>query len=91
MNANFFNRFEDTLISKIFFYVKDAAITSAHLMDSHHKQLFLRALKSKKITNRSNRLMRQNTKNSILRVTLNPALDSSKLIVRDVTEHTEKK
>jgi hypothetical protein len=67
MNSRTVKRFTESSITGSSFYSKDVAILSAHLMDSHHKQLYLRLLKSKKVTNGSNLLANRKLKSSNFR------------------------
>jgi transcription elongation factor Elf1 len=77
MNSRTVKRFTESSITGSSFYSKDVAVISAHLMDSHHKQLYLRLLKSKKVTNGSNSLANRKLKSSNIRPELTLSQNSS--------------
>lgn len=67
MQSKTVKRFTESSITGSSFYSRDVAIISAHLMDSHHKQLYLRLLKSKKVTNGSSLFADRKLKSSNFR------------------------
>ena len=64
MNSRTVKRLTESSITGSSFYSKDVAIISALLMDSHHKQLYLCLLKSKKVSSGSNLLANRKLESS---------------------------
>lgn len=76
-NSRTVKRLTESSITGSSFYSKDVAIISDHLMDSHHKQLYLHSLRSKKVTNGSNLLANRKLKTSSIRAELSFSQNSS--------------